>query len=194
MVLDSGNLYCFIGATLIVLSVNQIINTSIQVLRDEKVSYLTSFLRSFVVIDVFILLFKSRHDWERLKSDDYDTSKVQAIYSKPNSIVSLLGATGPLGFKFKVRYSYNGRTIRFKKDNPNPVMVDTYIKNTDIIKDTKYDGDYFNSRFNEIKDKKYNIFTFNCGSLINKKNNITRAVIYRILLTLLLFYIALQLL
>jgi hypothetical protein len=123
-------------------------------------------LNAFVAIDVFVLIFKNRYDWKKLKSDKYDPNKVQAIYSKPNTILSLLGAASSLSPKFNVRYSYNGKTIRFKKNNPNPIMVNTLIKETDIVKDTRYDGCRFNDRFEKIKHKKYNFFTFNCRSLL----------------------------
>jgi len=134
--------------------------------------YVISFLISLVV---FIFINKNRYEWRRLTGDKYDPNKVQAIYSKPNSVLALLGATGSLSPKCNVRFSYGGKTIRFKKSSSMPVMVDTSIKKTDIIEDIECDGNYFYKRWDDIKVKKYNLLTFNCRSLIKingmAKNN-----------------------
>ena len=104
-------------------------------------AYITILLNTFIIIDIFTLIFKNRYDWKKLKSDKYDPNKIQAIYSKPNTILLLLGATASLSPKCSVRFSYGGKTIRFKKDSSLPVLVDTAIKNTDIIENINRDGD-----------------------------------------------------
>ena len=115
---------------------------------------------------IYIIIFKNRYKWERLKSDKYDPNKVQAIYSKPNSLLCLFGAVISFSPKCSVRYTYNDKSIRFKKSYLYPLMFKTTIKQTDIIKDTKFTPKEFFSRWELIKSKKYNIFTFNCKHLI----------------------------
>jgi len=44
-------------------------------------------------IAFYLLIARKRYDWELLKSDFYNSSKVQAIYSKPKTVLTLLGAT-----------------------------------------------------------------------------------------------------
>lgn len=118
-----------------------------------------------IALVVYILIFRNRHKWERLKSDNYDKSKIQRIYSKPNGVLTLLGAATSLSPKCSVRYSYNGKTIRFKRGNKTPILCDTVIRKTDIIEDTNLDEDYFYKRWEEIKNIKYNLLTFNCKML-----------------------------
>ena len=42
-------------------------------------------------ITIYILLFKNRYKWEKQKSDKYDKTKVQAVFSKPDTVLTLLG-------------------------------------------------------------------------------------------------------
>lgn len=137
--------------------------------EDTEYPFLSILLNIFVGVDVFLLIFKNRYDWKKQKSAEYDTSKVQAIYSKPNTLLTLIGATVSLSPKCSVRYSYNGQTIRFKLPTDYPILCDTVIKETDIIENIDYDGDKFLSRFEDIKDKKYNLRTFNCRKLLDIK-------------------------
>jgi hypothetical protein len=118
-----------------------------------------------IVLIVYILIFRNRYKWERLKSDHYNRDKIQKIYSKPNMFLTLLGAATSLSPKCSVRYTYNDKTIRFKRGIKTPVICDTILKKTDIIENTNLSADYFNERWEEIKDKKYNLLTFNCRRL-----------------------------
>jgi hypothetical protein len=123
-----------------------------------------SILISLSII-MFFVVFRNRYKWERMKSNNYDKSKIQRIWSKPNSILALLGAATSLSPKCSVRYSYNDKTIRFQKGNKTPILCDTVIKKTDIIQDTNFNEDYFYKRWEEIKNIKYNLLTFNCKML-----------------------------
>ena len=49
------------------------------------------------------------------------------------------------------------------------MICNTSIKETEIIEDTGFSGVYFMERWEEIKGKEFNLFTFNCRSLFNKK-------------------------
>jgi len=120
---------------------------------------------SVIILVSYVLIFRSRHRWEKLKSVKYDSNKIQAIYSRPSSLITLLGATTSLSPKCSVRYSYNGKTIRFKRGNKTPILCNTFIDKDDIIEDTGLTVDYFDRRWEEIKDKKYNLLTFNCRKL-----------------------------
>lgn len=113
----------------------------------------------------YYLVFRNRYKWKRLKSDNYNPKIVQAIYGKPNTFLTLLGAAISLSPKSCVRYSYNGMTVRFKKGYKTPLMTKTVLKDSDIIKNTSISTSDFNKRFEEIKLKKYNIITFNCRML-----------------------------
>ena len=115
----------------------------------------------------YIFLFKNRYDWRILESADYNPNKIQAIYSKPNSLVTLLGATTSLSPKCSVRFTYLGKTIRFKRGIKYPILCDTVVRKTDIIEDTNLTDEYFINRWDEIKNKRFNLFTFNCRSLCN---------------------------
>ena len=119
-------------------------------------------------ITFYALIAKNRHEWERQRSADYSPNKVQAIYSKPNAALTLLGATVSLDPKCSVRYTYNGKMIRFKRGYPTPIMTNNVIKKTDIIENTNIDPECFYQRFDEIKNNKYNLFTFNCKHLFKK--------------------------
>jgi hypothetical protein len=100
-----------------------------------------------------------------MKSDNYRRNKIQAIYSKPDELLTLLGAATSLSPKCSVRYTYNDKTIRFKRGSKTPILCDTIIRKTDIIKTTNIKEDLFFNRFEDIRNNKYNIFTFNCRNL-----------------------------
>jgi hypothetical protein len=100
-----------------------------------------------------------------MKSDNYQRNKIQAIYSKPDELLTLLGAATSLSPKCSVRYTYNDKTIRFKRGVKTPILCDTVLKKTDIIKTTDISPDLFLNRFEEIKNKKFNLLTFNCRRL-----------------------------
>ena len=119
-------------------------------------------------ITFYALIAKNRHEWERQRSADYSPNKVQAIYSKPSAALTLLGATVSLDPKCSVRYTYNGKMVRFKRGYPTPIMTNNVIKKTDIIENTNIDPECFYQRFDEIKNNKYNLFTFNCKHLFKK--------------------------
>lgn len=114
---------------------------------------------------VYCLIFRKRYEWNKLKSENYNKNKIQAIYSKPSTTITLLGAATSFSPKCSVRYSYDGKMIRFKKGYPTPIMTNFVVKDTDIIKTTDIDPSLFYTRFEEIKDKKYNLLTFNCRKL-----------------------------
>jgi len=116
-------------------------------------------------IILYLFIARKRYDWALLNSDKYDADKVQAIYSKPKTILTLLGATFSLSPKCSIRYTYKDKTIRFKKGFKTPIMTDTIIKHDEIIKNTAIPYSYFYKRFEEIKNKKYNLLTFNCKML-----------------------------
>jgi len=123
------------------------------------------FISISIALIVYILMFRNRYKWEKMKGDNYNRNKVQAIYSKPDELLTLLGAATSLSPKCSVRYTYNDKTIRFKKGVKKPIICGTAIKKTDIIKTTDMDPDLFLRRFEEIKDKEYNLLKFNCRML-----------------------------
>lgn len=127
--------------------------------------YFKFILMILIGIISYIIIFRKRYDWRSLEGVDYNSNKIQAIYSRPSSLITLLGATTSLSPKCSVRYSYNGKTIRFKRGNKTPILCDTVIRKTDIIEDTDLDEDYFYKRWEEIKNIKYNLLTFNCKML-----------------------------
>jgi hypothetical protein len=135
------------------------------ILKTNSFGYFNYLINMSTALVVYILIFKNRHKWERLKSNNYDKSKIQRIWSKPNGVLTLLGAATSLSPKCSVRYTYNDKTIRFKKGNKTPILCDTVIKKTDIIQDTNFNEDYFYKRWEEIKNIKYNLLTFNCKML-----------------------------
>jgi len=126
---------------------------------------LNYFIFVAITLIVYVLIFRNRYKWERLKSDNYQRNKIQAIYSKPDEALTLLGAATSLSPKCSVRYTYNDKTIRFKRGNKTPILCDTVINKTDIIKTTNIDTSLFFDRFEEIKNRKYNLLTFNCKNL-----------------------------
>ena len=116
-------------------------------------------------IIMYFAIFRNRYKWEKMKSDNYNRNKIQAIYSKQDELLTLYGAATSLSPKCSVRYTYNDKTIRFKRGTKTPILCETVLKKTDIIKTTDINPDLFLSRFEEIKDKKYNLLTFNCRRL-----------------------------
>ena len=126
---------------------------------------LNYFIFVAITLIVYVLIFRNRYKWERLKSDNYQRNKIQAIYSKPDEALTLLGAATSLSPKCSVRYTYNDKTIRFKRGNKTPILCDTVIRKTDIIKTTNINTSLFFDRFEEIKNRKYNLLTFNCRNL-----------------------------
>jgi len=114
------------------------------------------------------LFNKKRYEWKRLKSEEYNPKLVQAIYSKPNEFITVVGSSITLSPKCSVRYTYNGKVVRFKRGYPTPIMTNTIVKKTDIIENTNIDPECFYQRFDEIKNNKYNLFTFNCKHLFKK--------------------------
>ena len=117
-------------------------------------------------ICAYVLIFRKRYEWKKLNSDEYDPEKVQAIYSKPKSFMTLLGAAISHSPKCSVRYTYGGETIRFKKGSDTPIKQKTVILDTDIIIDTSLDPEYFGKRWAAIKNKRYNLLFFNCKGLL----------------------------
>lgn len=157
------NLFFCIGLCL--LFVQQIVDRTFLLIGYETEDYLYIPLLFAAFTITHVLIFRNRYKWERMKSDEYNEEKVQKIYSKPNGLLTLLGAATSLSPKCSVRYTYNGKTIRFKKGIKTPILCDTVIKETDIIKDTNLLQEYFYKRYDEIKHKKYNLFSFNCRNL-----------------------------
>lgn len=116
-------------------------------------------------IMLYLFIARKRYDWGLLRSEKYDADKVQAIYSKPKSFITLFGATMSMSPKCSIRYTYKDKTIRFKKGFKTPIMTDTIVKHDEIIKNTSIPYSYFYKRWEEIKNKKYNLLTFNCKML-----------------------------
>jgi len=135
------------------------------ILQKDSFDIFNYFSITSIILIIYILIFRNRYKWERLKSDNYQRNKIQAIYSKPDEVLTLLGAATSLSPKCSVRYTYNDKTIRFKKGNKTPILCETVIKKTDIIKTTNINTSLFFDRFEEIKNKKYNLLTFNCRGL-----------------------------
>ncbi|NQY28792.1 MAG: hypothetical protein HRT69_04890 [Flavobacteriaceae bacterium] len=135
------------------------------ILQKDSFDVFNYFTTTSIVLIVYVLIFRNRYKWERMKSNNYDRNKIQRIYSKPTIFLTLLGAATSLSPKCSVRYTYNDKTIRFKRGSKTPIICNTVIKKTDIIEDTNLTVDYFDRRWEEIKDKKYNLLTFNCRRL-----------------------------
>ena len=126
-----------------------------------------------VIMTSYILISMRRYDWRKLKGNEYNPSRVQAIYSRPNTVLTLLGAWTSLSPKCSVRYSYNGKMVRFKKGYPTPIMTNIIVKPTDIIENTDINPECFYSRYDEIKGRRFNLFRFNCRSLFKDKKSLT---------------------
>ena len=123
-----------------------------------------------IALVVYCMIFRKRYEWSKLKSEDYDRRKIQAIYSKPSTFITLLGAATSFSPKCSVRYSYDGKMVRFKRGFSTPIMTNIVIKKTDIIESTDIDPDIFYRRFEEIKNKNYKLITFNCRHLFKSSN------------------------
>ncbi len=141
----------------------------IAISQAESPNYFKAALFTSISIASYMLLARNRYDWRKLKSEKYNPERVQAIYSRPHEFVTLLGAATSLSPKCSVRYSYNGKMIRFKRGYPTPIMTKTIIKKTDIIENTDIDTDEFYRRFDQIKGKKYNLLSFNCRHIFETK-------------------------
>ncbi len=134
-------------------------------ISEEYFTFWKSALITSLVICVYVLVVRNRHEWKKLDSAKYNPNRVQAIYSRPNTILTLLGAATSLSPKCSVRYSYNGKMIRFKKGYPTPIMTNTIVKPTDIIENTNIDPGCFYQRYDEIKNRRYNLLNFNCRNI-----------------------------
>jgi len=155
----------FLILSVLVISVYDFIDYSLICFGFDASGYFKQILNTSIIVVVYILIFRNRYKWEKMKGNNYDRSKIQRIYSKPNMVLTLLGAATSLSPKCSVRYTYNDKTIRFKRGSKTPIICSTVIKKTDIIEDTNLTVDYFDRRWEEIKDKKYNLLTFNCRRL-----------------------------
>jgi hypothetical protein len=194
--LDSDSLYWFMDSILMIAvcyyiwtkSVKTVTNAIITISAGvylfshfvDSIIYLLGFKEPFLLTYIlygvglvffYSLIAKNRYDWEKQRSADYNPKKVQAIYSKPSLGFSLLGAAVSLDPKCSVRYTYNEKTVRFKRGNPTPIMTGVVIKKTEIIENTNIDPECFYQRFDEIKNNKYNLFTFNCKHLFKMTYN-----------------------
>ncbi len=155
----------FTTACIIIFLHNIVDCMQMMILQKDSFDVFNYFSTTSIVLIVYILIFRNRYKWEKMKGNNYDRNKIQRIYSKPNMVLTLLGAATSLSPKCSVRYTYNDKTIRFKRGSKTPVICNTVIKKTDIIEDTNLTVDYFDRRWEEIKDKKYNLLTFNCRRL-----------------------------
>jgi len=156
----------FLISSIMVGAAYDFIDYSLRALGVRSGDYFNSFLYVSVILLVYILIFHKRYEWKKLNSDEYDPEKVQAIYSKPKSFMTLLGAAISHSPKCSVRYTYGGETIRFKKGSDTPIKQKTVILDTDIIIDTSLDPEYFGKRWAAIKNKRYNLLFFNCKGLL----------------------------
>ena len=138
------------------------------ILQKDSFDVFNYFTTTSIVLIVYVLIFRNRYKWEKMKGNNYDRNKIQRIYSKPTIFLTLLGAATSLSPKCSVRYTYNGKVVRFKRGYPTPIMTNTIVKKTDIIENTNIDPECFYQRFDEIKNNKYNLFTFNCKHLFKK--------------------------
>jgi hypothetical protein len=141
----------------------------IAISQAESLNHFKAALFTSISLTSYMLLARKRYDWRKLKSAKYNPERVQAIYSRPHELITVLGAATSLSPKCSVRYSYNGKMIRFKRGYPTPIMTKTIIKKTDIIENTDIDTDEFYRRFDQIKGKKYNLLSFNCRHIFETK-------------------------
>jgi hypothetical protein len=155
----------FSAACIIIFSYSFFDYLQMIVFNRDSFEILNYFIFVAITLIVYVLIFRKRYDWEKMKGDNYQRNKIQAIYSKPDELLTLLGAATSLSPKCSVRYTYNDKTIRFKRGNKTPILCDTIIMKTDIIKTTNINTGLFFERFEEIKNKKYNLLTFNCKNL-----------------------------
>ncbi len=163
---EKNMLNLFIGFGLLnLLGYDYFNNFNMLFFNKTDINFFDIFTLISLSIIIYFAIFRNRYKWERLKSDNYQKNKIQAIYSKPDEALTLLGAATSLSPKCSVRYTYNDKTIRFKRGNKTPILCDTVIRKTDIIKTTNINTSLFFDRFEEIKSKKYNLLTFNCKNL-----------------------------
>ena len=157
----------FFSFCILLMSSYDLINYITILFTSEKndFEYFSEFLILTCGIVCYVFIVKDRHDWKKMKSVKYDPYKVQAIYSAPNSLITILGVAISLSPKCSVRYTYLDKTIRFKRGVKTPILCDTVIKKTDIIENTNLTDYYFINRWVEIKNKRFNLFTFNCRML-----------------------------
>jgi hypothetical protein len=155
----------FSAACIIIFSYSFFDYLQMIVFNRDSFEILNYFIFVVITLIVYVLIFRKRYDWEKMKGDNYQRNKIQAIYSKPDELLTLLGAATSLSPKCSVRYTYNDKTIRFKRGSKTPIICDTIIMKTDIIKTTNINTSLFFDRFEEIKNKKYNLLTFNCKNL-----------------------------
>jgi len=118
-----------------------------------------------ILLLIFIAYFKNKWDWKKLPTETYDKNKLQAVYSKPGDFPTLLGSLIYFDPKGSVKYTYGGKVIRFKRGEKFPVLQDFKPKENDKIQTIKGSKEYFYKRYDEIKHKKYNLFSFNCRNL-----------------------------
>ena len=154
-----------LAAGIICVTAYDFIDYSIRLLGVSTGDNFSKFIAVDLALIVYVAIFRNRYKWQRLKSDDYNPSIVQRIYSKPDKVITLLGAATSLSPKCSVRYSYNGQTVRFKRNSDYPILCNTVIKPTDIVEDSEINPETFYSRFEEVKHRKYNLLKFNCRSL-----------------------------
>lgn len=163
---EKNMLNLFIGFGLLnLLGYDYFNNFNMLFFNKTDINFFDIFTLISLSIIIYFAIFRNRYKWERLKSDNYQRNKIQAIYSKPDEALTLLGAATSLSPKCSVRYTYNDKTIRFKRGNKTPILCDTVINKTDIIKTTNINTSLFFDRFEEIKNRKYNLLTFNCKNL-----------------------------
>jgi len=151
---------------ILMLSFSQAMNTLLMTISDDYVYYLPTLILTFTGVITFVLIFRNRYSWRKQASDRYDPSKIQAIYNKPKTFLSLLGATISFSPKCSVRYSHNGQTIRFSKNQDTPILETTILKGSEIIETIDFEGSFLD-RFEEVKHRTYNLFSFNCRNLLN---------------------------
>tara|TARA_R110001592_G_scaffold80669_2_gene240025 strand:- start:263 stop:904 length:642 start_codon:yes stop_codon:yes gene_type:complete len=159
----------FIGFGLLnLLGYDYLNNLNMFILNKTDINFFANTTLITLSIIMYFLIFRNRYKWEKQKSEFYNPKRVQAIYSKPNKFLTLLGAAISFSPRCSVRFSYNGETICFKRSSSTPIKCKTVIKGTDIIKNTNIDVNYFSVRYNIIKDIKYNLFNFNCKDLFDE--------------------------
>ncbi len=123
-------------------------------------NYMSKLLIVLLCFICYILVSKNRYKWRKEKSNNYNRNKVQAIYSKPNDFISLFGAAISLSPKCCVRYTYNDKTIRFKKGVKTPIICDTIIQPTEIICDTNIKKGIFFKRYESYLLQDMSVFFF----------------------------------
>ena len=83
------------------------------ILQKDSFDVFNYFTTTSIVLIVYVLIFRNRYKWERMKSNNYDRNKIQRIYSKPTIFLTLLGVqifchltyrqTNPQKFEKKIR-------------------------------------------------------------------------------------------